>query len=296
MKNFYLSITVRTLWVLIVFSLTGTISFINIPTQFGSDVQWGSLTAAENMGRKTIQLINQYKHNPDSYCQGLEYAFDRKENREILYESVGRYGSSKLLKTDLKTGQILQEHVLADKFFAEGLAVIDDQIYQLTWREGICFVYDKETFSLKSDYRFRTEGWGLTYNGKHLIVSDGSNNIYYWDPKTLHEKKKISVWYRDRSGKKRPLAKINELEYIDGEIWANIYQTSFLVRINPKSGEALQFFNCSSLVPKDLANSDDLVMNGIAFDKENNRLFITGKCWPVLYEMKIEKEDKQGDK
>ena len=246
-----------------------------------------NLAAAEKPVQKVLQLVHQYPHNKESYCQGLEFARDAETGKEIFYESTGQYGSSKLLKVDLKTGKTLQKHSLPNQCFGEGLASIGDQICQLTWREGICFVYDKKSFHLKADYRYQTEGWGLTFDGTFLIMSDGSSKLYFLDPKTMSLKKSINVSYRDNNGNIKSLSKINELEFIEGEIWANLYQTPYVVRIDPQSGTVLQFFNFSTLIPGKLKDNDDLVLNGIAFDPLKRRLFMTGKCWPVLYELKI---------
>lgn len=244
-------------------------------------------SVAERPARKVLQIVNQYPHNKSSYCQGLEFAHDNETGKEIFYESTGQYGSSKLLKVDLKTGRTLKKYSLPNQFFGEGLASVGDRIYQLTWREGICFVYDKKSFHLKADYRYQTEGWGLAFDGTFLIISDGSSKLYFLDPETILLKKSINVTYHDNNGNVKNLSNINELEFIEGEIWANVYQTPYIVRIDPESGAVLQFFNLSTLIPKELKNNVNLVLNGIAFDPSERRLFLTGKCWPVLYEIKI---------
>lgn len=235
-----------------------------------------------------LQLTGKYPHDPLSFTQGLVFAFDEEMGRDVLYESVGRYRQSRLLKTDLKTGEILQSVRLPDSFFAEGLVLYKDRLYQLTWMEHRCFIYDRKTFQLQDEQRYSMQGWGLASDGVNFYLSDGSATIHVLDPENFRLRKKISVHYRDNGGKKKPLPHLNELEYIEGEIWANIYQSNYIVRIDPKTGKVLQFFNCTALIPEMKDEEKEYVLNGIAYDPQNKRIFITGKCWPVLYELKIE--------
>ncbi len=236
---------------------------------------------------KSLKIIATWPHDPNSYCQGLEYGFDKEQQMDFLYESSGRYRKSQIRRTELKTGKVLQSTDLAPVFFAEGLVTVGQRLYLLTWQEGKCFVFDKTTFKALDEFRLRGEGWGLTCNGTDLILSNGSSVITFLDPVKFKEKKRLSVYYVDEKGKKRPLKQINELEYIDNEIWANVYQKPYIVRIDPESGKVLQFFNCTALIPPELANDTDKVLNGIAWDKSSRRLFLTGKCWPILYEMEV---------
>ncbi|MDO5581172.1 MAG: glutaminyl-peptide cyclotransferase [Planctomycetia bacterium] len=236
-----------------------------------------------------LQLTAKYPHDPRSFTQGLVYMFDQELGCDVLYESVGRYRESRLLKTNLKSGEILQSVRVPDSFFAEGLVLFKDRLYQLTWMEHRCLIYDRKTFKLLDEQRYAMQGWGLASDGIRFYLSDGSASIYIIDPENFRVQKKIAVHYRNNEGKSRPLPHLNELEYINGEIWANIYQSNYIVRIDPGTGKVLQFFNCADLVPESLKENTEFVLNGIAYDPANGRIFITGKYWPILYELKIER-------
>ena len=222
----------------------------------------------------------------DSYTQGLVFEVDAETGREILYESGGQYGKSILRKIDLETGKILQEYRFSKRYFAEGIAVVDDRIFALTWRERACFVFDKKTFEKLDEFRYSGEGWGLAFDAatKTLAMSDGTSKIRVLDPTTFRAKRTFDVFYLDASGRKRKLINLNELEFVGGELWANVYQTNKIVRIDPTSGRVLQAIDFSKIVPESLRESWEYVLNGIAFDGAKNRLFITGKCWPTLFE------------
>jgi glutamine cyclotransferase len=181
------------------------------------------------------------------------------------------------------------------QYFAEGLERVGDKIFQLTWQEGFCFVYDKTTFTLVEQFRYSGEGWGLTFDGEHLILSDGSATLRFFDPKTFKQKRKLDVMDRESKTKKPILIKkLNELEFIRGEIWANVWQTTNIVRIDPKTGNVIGWIDCSGFVPEEYRKEHagpvferNNVLNGIAFDPATNRVFITGKNWSVLYELQI---------
>ena len=227
--------------------------------------------------RLQLSLVAVHPHDPRAFTQGLEFR-DGK-----LLESTGQYGQSTLRRVEIATGKVLQQHPLARRYFGEGLTVFNDKIYQLTWRESTCFVYDVETFQQEKTFTYQGEGWGLANDGTHLIMSDGTSYIRFLDPDTFKTVRVIDV----RDGNKR-VTLLNELEYIRGEIWANMLGSKYIVRINPTDGRVIGWINCTNFVPKEIPPNDpERVLNGIAFDAENNRVYITGKLWPVLYELQL---------
>lgn len=227
-----------------------------------------------------FKLVNQYPHSTEAFTEGLEYVDGH------IYESTGQYGTSYLAKYELETGKLLKKHELEDDYFGEGMTVMGDRIYMLTYKAKKCFVFDKNTFNLIKTYPLETkEGWGFTNDGTHLIYSDGTTYIYFLDPTTFKRIRKIEV--RDSYG---PVININELEYINGYIYANRYTTNLIIKIDPKTGEVVGQANLNSLrrqagLPP--TEYED-VMNGIAYDKENNRIFVTGKFWPKIFEIKLD--------
>ena len=242
-----------------------------------------------------LRTLATHPHDNQAYTQGLAF------EDGFLYESTGHYGQSTLRKVDPKTGAVLMRVTLPPKFFAEGMDIVDDKIYQLTWREGLCFVYDKATFKLLGQLKYSGEGWGLAYDGKRLILSDGSETLRFFDPATFKQTGKVSVSYRDPKTKRAvPIKNLNELEYVHGEIWANVWQSPRIARINPKNGDLLAWIDLTNFVPEPfkrehLGFGGDNVLNGIAFDKATDRVFITGKNWPMLYELQIVREDQKND-
>jgi len=233
----------------------------------------------------TYKIVNSYPHDTKAYTQGLEYY------NGFLYETTGRRGQSFLRKTEIKTGKVLQETSIDKKYFGEGMTIFNNKIYWLTWQAKKGFVYDLETFKQEKEFAFNKskEGWGLTNNGSELIKSDGSNKIWFLDPTTLKEQKSIQVYTN-----KYAVDNLNELELIDGKIYANKYQQNAIVIINPKTGVVEGIANLKSLKTimektQKLVPQDE-VLNGIAFDAENNRLFVTGKHWGKLFEIELVKK------
>jgi len=225
-------------------------------------------------------------HQKNAYCQGL--FFERTaDGTGILYESCGRYGKSRIHILDAETGKSLKEAKLPKKIFAEGLTVFGGEIYLLSWREGIGSVRDKETLKEVRSFRYQTEGWGLTSDGTDLLLSDGSDAIRRFSAGGFLEKGKLTVTYTGTDGKRHSLKSLNELEWINGEIWANIYQTPYIARINPQTGEVRQILNLSFYIPKGYEEDRDRVLNGIAWDEETKTLYLTGKDWPVIYRFRI---------
>ncbi|MGH7502170.1 MAG: glutaminyl-peptide cyclotransferase [Longimicrobiales bacterium] len=223
-----------------------------------------------------FEIVRQYPHDPAAYTQGLVY-----ENGGFL-ESTGVRGQSTLRRVVLETGEVLVRLEMPEDRFTEGLAVLGDRVYQLTWTAGIGYIYDRETLALVDSFEYSGEGWGLTTDGTSLVMSDGSANLKYIDPATFTVTKTVSV----RSAGS-PLSAINELEWVRGEIWANVYQSSWIVRIDPATGEVVRWLDAASLVPAEKRGNADEVLNGIAYDSAGDRLFLTGKRWPVLYEVRV---------
>jgi len=225
-------------------------------------------------------VIQVFPHDPLAFTQGLIF------EKGYLYEGTGRKGRSSLRKIDLKTGNVLLQTTLSEAFFGEGITAFRDRIYQLTWRGGTGFIYDMKTFIQEGTFRFSGQGWGLTHDGIHLIMSDGSSILRYFDPDSFREVRRIRVREEDRE-----IEKINELEFIKGYIYANIWHTDHIVKISPKTGKVVARYDLSGLLLKDRPQDPEAVLNGIAYDEEGDRLFVTGKLWPKLFQIKF-KEDK----
>jgi glutamine cyclotransferase len=233
--------------------------------------------AADQVPAYGYQIVNTFPHDTGAYTQGLQFVDGQ------FYESTGRHGSSSLRRVEIETGAVLQQHDVAEEFFAEGLAVVGDQVHQLTWQEGVAFLYDRDTFAEVARFDVDTEGWGLTYDGKRLIMSDGSDTLYLRDPQTFEETGRIAVRYLGQ-----PLTRLNELEYIDGEVWANVYQSDYIVRINLETGQVVGVIDLGGLLQNVPVTEPVDVLNGIAWDAENDRLFVTGKWWPAVFEITVE--------
>lgn len=224
----------------------------------------------------TYRIVNAYPHDPAAFTQGLVFLDG------ALYEGTGRWGESTLRETVLETGQVARSKPLEAQYFGEGIAILNDRVYQLTWQEQTGFVYDRATFELLQTFTYPTEGWGITHDGQRLIVSDGTSTIYFWDPATLQETGRITV--RDHRG---PLNRLNELEFVNGEIWANVWLTDLIARISPETGDVLGYIDLTGLLDTEgLAQPAD-VLNGIAHDPATGRIFVTGKLWPSIFEIEV---------
>jgi glutamine cyclotransferase len=224
----------------------------------------------------TYEVINEFPHDSDAFTQGLIYLDG------FFYESTGLYGESSLRKVAIESGEVMQKIDLLPEYFAEGLTHWDGGLIQLTWRENTGFVYDLEDFSLTDQFSYPTEGWGLTHDGKQLIMSDGSSTLYFLDPGSYRVVDQITV---TRDGQE--VVRLNELEYILGEVFANIWQTDMIIRINPENGEVQGEINMSGILPAFERTAQTDVLNGIAYDPETDRLFITGKLWPKVFEIRL---------
>ena len=224
----------------------------------------------------TYEVLSEFPHDPQAFTQGLVY------HEGFLYESTGLYGESSLRKVDLETGKVLEQLDLADEFFAEGLAIYENKLYQLTWREGTGFIYSLEDFALFDQFTYQTEGWGLAHDGQHLIMSDGTNKLYFLDPGSMQIMETIEVTFMGEA-----ITRLNELEYIRGELFANIWQKDYIVRIDPETGDVLGILDLTGILPEELQTPETDVLNGIAYDPAADRLFITGKRWQRLYEIRL---------
>jgi glutamine cyclotransferase len=223
----------------------------------------------------TYAVVNAYPHDPGAFTQGLVYADG------VLYESTGLYGRSSLRRVALETGEVLQHHDLPAEYFGEGLTLFDGRLIQLTWQNHIGFVYDAASFALQQTWTYPTEGWGLTHDGAHLIMSDGSARLRFLDPTTFQVQREVLV-----TDGGRPVVWLNELEYVNGEVFANVWQTDRIARIDPKTGRVLGWIDLSGLLAPEERRSAD-VLNGVAYDAQNGRLFVTGKLWPKLFEITL---------
>ncbi len=235
-----------------------------------------SLAAAQEPQLYGYRVVNTYPHEITAFTQGLIYRDGE------LWEGTGKNGLSRLARIDLESGERKQIIQLADRYFGEGIEMIGDRIYQLTWRAHMVFVYDRANLEqLETHYNAR-EGWGLAFDGEHLILSDGSASLQFIDPEGFVPVRAIEVTVRGQ-----PLNLLNELEYIDGEIWANVWQTDFIVRIDPASGVVNSIVDLTGLAARTDLGSSEAVLNGIAWDSEDRRLFVTGKHWANLFEIEL---------
>ena len=224
----------------------------------------------------TYTVVRAYPHDRAAFTQGLVYENGR------LYEGTGQYGQSELRRVELETGAVLQQQPIDAEYFGEGITIWRDRIIQLTWQERTGFVYDRDTFELLRDFTYPMEGWGITHDASRLILSDGTATLHFWDPETLTETGTLEV--HDNGV---PVTNLNELEYIRGEIYANVWQTDRIARIDPVTGRVLAWIDLTGLLSaEDLSQPVD-VLNGIAYDADNDRLFVTGKWWPRLFEIDL---------
>lgn len=227
-------------------------------------------------GDCTYEIVRTYPHDANAFTQGLVYDEGR------LYEGTGLYGQSDLRVVDLETGEILQRVPLERTYFGEGIALFQERIIQLTWRQGVGFVYDKSTLTAYDHFAYDTEGWGLTHDGAHLIMSDGTSTLYYRDPISYAVVGTLQV--QDNGA---PVHRLNELEYVDGEILANVWRTDKIVRVHPTTGDVMGWIHLNGLAEEAGITSADAVLNGIAYDPDGKRLFVTGKLWPRLFEIRL---------
>jgi glutaminyl-peptide cyclotransferase len=224
--------------------------------------------------RYTYDVVKVYPHDENAFTEGL--AIDNG----ILYESTGIYGNSTLRRDEIETGKILQTYALPDQYFGEGITVLGDKIIQLTWQSHKGFVYDKHSFKLLREFNYTTEGWGLTNNGSMLIMSDGTATLYFLDPETFEKVGEVKV--HDNGS----VTNLNELEYINGQVYANIWGEEKIAIINPQTGQVTGWIDLTGIHNPENTDADS-VLNGIAYDEEGDRLFVTGKMWSQLFQIKL---------
>ncbi|HEY3581870.1 MAG TPA: glutaminyl-peptide cyclotransferase [Pyrinomonadaceae bacterium] len=230
------------------------------------------------------EIVHIYPHDPGAFTQGLVFINGK------LYEGTGEAGRSSLREVDLQTGHVLKKVDVPEPYFGEGIALLNNKIYQLTWQHQVGFIYNADTFEQVGKFNYSGEGWGLTTDGHSLILSDGTNRIRFLDPDSFHVTKTIAVVDGNL-----PVNELNELEYVNGEIYANIWHDNRIVTIDPQTGRITGWIDLTGLLPPGDVTDEEAVLNGIAYDQTGNRLFVTGKLWPRLFEIKLKPGVKAPD-
>ncbi len=247
-------------------------------------------TAAADVPIYTYEVVNTYKHDADAFTEGLFF------HNGFLYESAGEKGKSNLRKVELETGQVVQQQDLSKQSFGEGTTILKGKIYQLTWQEERGFVYDAETMKPLSEFRYQGDGWGLTNDGTNLYMTDSTHVIRVIDPETFKTVRTIPVFREDG----KPLMNINELEWIKGELWANVWHSedpeilgkpNYIARIDPQTGKLLGWIDLYGISPDDVKRNSENTLNGIAYDTGSDRIFVTGKQWRKLFEIKVKPKE-----
>lgn len=224
----------------------------------------------------TYEVVNSFPHDTKAFTQGLQFY------NGYLYESTGEEGNSSVRQVEIQTGKVLKKTPLAADLFAEGLTILNGKIYQITWRNNKAFVYDLNTLDKINEQPYPYEGWGLTNDGKNLIATDSTNVIRFLNPENYQTVTTLEI-----KNKSENINEINELEYIKGEIWGNIWHKDLIIRIDPKDGKILGWIDLKGLRPQETFRDNEAVLNGIAYDEQNDRLFVTGKLWPKIFEIKL---------
>jgi glutaminyl-peptide cyclotransferase len=219
-------------------------------------------------------VVRSYPHDPGAFTQGLQFIDG------VLYEGTGLNGRSSIRRVNLETGNVLKQHNIDAQYFGEGITIFGNDLIELTWQSGIAFVYDRNTFALEKSFKYLGEGWGLTHDGTNLIMSDGTEYLRFLDPATFAERRRVRV-----TGVGQPVKNLNELEWVKGEIFANVWMTDYIARIDPGTGRINAYIDLRGLMPANDSSRD--VLNGIAYDASGDRLFVTGKLWPRLFEIKL---------
>jgi glutaminyl-peptide cyclotransferase len=259
---------------------------LNSVTNTNTNVN-SSKTNTKGVSISTYEVVNTYNHDPKAFTQGLFF------HNGFLYESTGERGRSTLRKVEIESGKVLQKYDVPREVFAEGATLFNGKIYQITWQEEKAYLYDLETFKLLKEFNYKGEGWGLTTDGKQLIMSDGTHVIRYVDPENFETMRTITVFREDG----QPLMDINELEFVRGEIWANIWHSedinkpNHIARIDPQSGKLLGWINLDGISPDDVKAGPENTLNGIAYDAATDRIFVTGKLWKKLFEIKVKPKE-----
>jgi glutaminyl-peptide cyclotransferase len=241
----------------------------------------GAMVSRAAIPMYDIEVVHTYPHDATAFTEGLFYL------NGYLYESTGLEGHSSIRKVRLNTGEVVRRHDIPPQYFGEGIVDWHGRLISLTWKSQVGFVFDLNTFALQKQFQYSGEGWALTRNDKQIIMSDGTSTLRFLDPKTLKETGRIEV---TAAGK--PLPNVNELEWVKGEIYANVWRTNSIVRIDPGSGRVVGIINLAGLLkPEDIVSGQTDVLNGIAYDAKHDRLFVTGKNWPKLFEIRLRPAD-----
>ena len=235
----------------------------------------GCIGCAARVKQYKVEVVKEYPHDTGAYTQGLFF------NGGRFWESTGQFGESSFREVELATGKVLSKMDFQRKYFGEGSVMLNGKLFILTWTNKVAFVYDAATLEYKQTYSYPREGWGLTTDGKSLIASDGSSRLYFLSEEFRQER------YVNVTMDGRPVRNLNELEYIDGKVWANVYTTDMIVIIDPKDGKVEASVDCSGLLPRNLRTPSTDVLNGIAQDPDSGKIYLTGKYWPRLYEVKL---------
>ena len=230
----------------------------------------------KDTAQRSYEIVNTWPHDRDAYTQGLLF------HEGNLLESTGQEGRSSLRRVELETGKVIQRVDLPYEYFAEGLTLMGGKLYQLTWQHQKGFIYDAATFDKLGEFNYFGEGWGLTHDGESLILSDGTNRLRFLDPVTFQVKRTINV-----SDQGAPVNQLNELEFVKGQILANVWHQDRIARIDPQTGQVTGWISLSGLMPPSQLSNEEAVLNGIAYDAKDDRLFVTGKLWPKLFEVRI---------
>lgn len=267
--------------------LLGSVGFIATAGAFGAcskdaSADAGKDAAAADAPARTptyvAEVLGSWPHDPDAYTQGLLLQDGH------MFESTGLVGKSSIREVELQSGRVIRKRDVGEPYFGEGIVIMGDDLYEITWQSGVAFVYDAKTFAPKKQFKYEGEGWGLTTDGTSIVMSDGTAAIRYRDPKTFAVTKTITV-----TDHGTPVTQLNELEWVKGEIWANVYQTDNIARIDPTTGTVTGWIDLAGLLPMlDRTGKED-VLNGIAYDAKADRYFVTGKLWPKLYEIRLKK-------
>jgi glutamine cyclotransferase len=233
-------------------------------------------TKENDVAKYTYRVVKTYPHDRNAFTQGLVF------DKGYLYEGTGLHGRSSLRRVELATGDVLQIRELPPQFFGEGITVHEDRVIQLTWQSRTGFVYKKTSFELLNQFNYATQGWGIAHDGNHLIMSDGTSKLYFLDPYDFREIGRMEVF--DEEG---PVASLNELEYVRGQVFANVWLTDRIAVVSPQTGQVTGWIDMEGILNQDELSEPADVLNGIAYDATNDRLFVTGKLWPALFEIEL---------
>jgi len=236
----------------------------------------GPASQADGVPEYAYEIVHVYPHDPNAFTQGLFYLDG------FLYEGTGLNGRSSIRKVRLETGEVLQEHDVPEQYFGEGIVNWKQRLLEITWQTQTGFLYDLATFAPQGQFSYRGEGWGLTQDGRRIIMSDGTAALRFWDPETLRETGRVTV-----TSDGRPVTQLNELEWVKGEVYANVWQTDRIARIDPASGKVVGWIDLTGLLGPQYRTRQVDVLNGIAYNAKDDRLFVTGKLWPVLFEIRL---------